>query len=76
MLAVRDLLNRVNDSISSITKVLQGQAMLTPAIQAVATELLKGCLPAAWEKLWDGPTNPTSWIRSVNKKGISLCTWV
>lgn len=50
--------------------------MLTPAIQAIATELLKGTLPMIWEKLWDGPTNPSSWIRLVNKKGVSLCSWV
>ncbi len=76
IIAVKDLLTRVNDHITSISKVLQGQAMLTPAIQSIATELLKGSLPVIWEKLWDGPQNPSSWIRLVNKKGVSLCNWV
>jgi len=44
--------------------------MLTPTIQKIATELLKGQLPDDWEKMWDGPVNPTNWIRAVNKKGI------
>jgi len=63
MIQIKELLAKVNDHITSISKVLQGQAMLTPAIQAIATELLKGSLPAIWEKLWDGPSNPSSWIR-------------
>jgi len=50
--------------------------MLTPSIQSIATDLLKGTLPVSWEKLWDGPINPSAWIRTVNKKGIALCSWV
>jgi len=26
--------------------------------------------------MFEGPTNPTSWIRSVNKKGLALSQWV
>lgn len=26
--------------------------------------------------MFEGPTNPSSWIRSVNKKGIALSQWV
>jgi dynein heavy chain 2, cytosolic len=50
--------------------------MLTPTTQAVATDLMKGTLPLQWEKLWDGPTNPTNWIRAINKKGMCVATWV
>lgn len=37
---------------------------------------MKGQVPASWEKMFEGPTNPTSWIRSVNKKGLALSQWV
>jgi hypothetical protein len=47
--------------------------MLTPTIQAIAEDLLKGQLPGSWEKMFDGPTNPSSWLRVINKKGIALC---
>lgn len=50
--------------------------MLTPATQTIATELLTGQLPSSWEKMWDGPINPSNWLRSINKKGVALCGWV
>jgi hypothetical protein len=50
--------------------------MLTSATQTIAEELLKGQLPLSWEKLWDGPVNPSTWIRVLNKKATALCAWV
>jgi len=38
--------------------------------------LLKNAVPEAWEKLWEGPDNPTSWIRVLCKKGNQLVQWV
>lgn len=70
------LLSTVNDSINSITRVLQGSEMLTPKTEAEATQLMANCVPEAWEKQWEGPENPTTWIRIVNKKGSALCRWV
>lgn len=61
---------------SSITKVLQGTEMLTPKTQKEAMELLKGLVPAAWQKAWEGPENPTNWIRLINKKSQGLISWV
>jgi len=26
--------------------------------------------------MWDGPINPSTWIRALNKKGISMCGWI
>lgn len=44
----RDLLVLVNESITTIIKVLQGTEMLTPKSEKEATELLKGGVPTAW----------------------------
>jgi len=33
-------------------------------------------VPSAWEKRWEGPENPTAWIRIANKKGSALMKWV
>ena len=69
MVSVKKILAFVNESIMSIIKVLQGTEMLTPKIQTEATSLLKNSVPASWEKMWEGPENPQSWIRVLCKKG-------
>jgi len=56
--------------------VLQGQEMLTPKIEAEATELLKNQVPSNWEKQWEGPETPIAWIRILCKKGTQLVGWV
>ena len=66
----------MNESVTSIIKVLQGTEMLTPKIQTEATSLLKNTVPASWEKMWEGPENPQSWIRILCKKGVQLVQWV
>lgn len=68
MVNVQEMLQKVNESIQSITRVLQGTEMLTPKTQKEAMELLKGQVPAIWQKAWEGPENPTNWIRLINKK--------
>lgn len=42
--------------------------MLTPDTEKVATDLLRGDITNSWCTIWDGPANPNSWIRLVNKK--------
>jgi hypothetical protein len=44
----RDMLIVVNESITTIIKVLQGTEMLTPKSEKEATELLKGTVPTSW----------------------------
>jgi len=46
---VKEILSVVNDSIVTITKILQGTEMLTPKSQKEATELLQSSVPATWE---------------------------
>jgi len=70
------LLSTVNESITSIKKVLTGAEMLTPKTETEATELMANTVPASWEKQWEGPENPTAWIRMANKKGSALIKWV
>jgi hypothetical protein len=42
MTAIKKILEKVNENISSIIGVLKGTTMLTPATETIATELLKG----------------------------------
>ena len=37
---------------------------------------MKGMVPPNWETNWEGPENPSDWIRLVNKKAIALLGWL
>lgn len=76
MTDIKAIVTRVSENVTDIVNVLQGSVMLTSATQTIAEELLKGQVPLSWEKLWDGPVNPSTWIRVLNKKATALCAWV
>jgi dynein heavy chain 2 len=66
----------VDNSLSSLKKVLFGSGLLTPAIQTAATNLLNGNVPQEWKKLWDGgPEKPQAWLREIVRKRLSLNKW-
>lgn len=50
--------------------------MLTDKSQKEATMLMKGQVPPSWETQWEGPENPSDWIRVVNKKATALLGWL
>jgi dynein heavy chain 2 len=50
--------------------------MLSASSQKDATELLKGRVPAGWTSKWEGPENPTEWVRVVCKKATALLGWL
>lgn len=58
MLAVIDVLQKVNDTILSISRVLTGTEMLSPVIEKVANALILSEVPAIWSQIWEGPSNP------------------
>jgi len=58
MSQVVEILMNVNDSISSISAVLQGTEMLTTSTEMEAIALLKGTVPLSWIYQWEGPENP------------------
>jgi len=73
---VKEILQVVNDSMSSIARILKGTEMLTAKSQKEATNLLQAEVPASWESRWEGPTNPSQWIRIVNRKANALLHWM
>ena len=76
MLAVIEILQKINDMIGSIARVLQGVEMLTPVTEKVALDLLKGETPLMWTQIWEGPSNPNQWLRLVSKKAQALRGWL
>ena len=73
---VLEILTIVNESITTLQKILQGTEMLSAKSQKEATDLLKGQVPSSWETRWEGPENPQEWIRIVNKKASALLRWM
>lgn len=73
---VIEILQIVDESITTLQKILAGTEMLSAQSQKEATDLLKGMVPPSWETRWEGPENPQQWIRIVNKKAIALIRWM
>lgn len=65
----------VDHSISSLKKVLFGSGLLTPNIQAIAAQLLSGNVPSEWNKRWEGPEKPQTWLRELARKRIAVMKW-
>lgn len=74
---VKEVLATVNESVTTISRILSGSEMLTAKSQKEATELLKGGVPTSWARAWEGPEeNPTAWIGAVNRKANALLKWM
>jgi len=65
----------VDHSIASLKKVLFGSGLLTPSIQAMAAQLLSGNVPPEWNKRWEGPEKPQTWLRELARKRIAVMKW-
>ena len=76
LLTVKNILATVNESITTIAKILSGSAMLTDKSQREATQLMKGVVPESWERGWEGPESPMDWIILVNRKAVALLQWL
>jgi len=73
---VADILRLVDESVRTIAKILAGQEMLSAKSQKDATDLLTGKVPLGWSSKWEGPENPSMWIRMVCKKANALLGWL
>jgi len=69
-------LQKINESLSSIARVIKGSGMLTSKIESEATALLKREVPEAWCSFWEGPDNSQDWLIKFERKASALLTWV
>lgn len=69
-------LQRINETLSSIAKVIKGTGMLTSKIESEAMSLLKREVPESWCKFWEGPETPQDWLIKFEKKASALLGWV
>jgi dynein heavy chain 2 len=71
-----NLVKTVNNSLQYITKVISGNALLTPQIAAIGNALLRGAVPDAWADIWEGPSDPYNWIGGLCSRAHALASWV
>jgi dynein heavy chain 2 len=69
-------LQKINETLSSVARVIKGSGMLTSKIENEATALLKREVPETWCKFWDGPDNPQDWLVKFERKANALLHWV
>jgi len=72
--AVR-LAQTVHSNLAALNRVLRGTSLLTPSVQQLARALLKHEVPTSWCDLWEGPDDPTLYLRSVVGKALALGAW-
>lgn len=70
------MLNKIEDSIDGLNKVLFGNGLLTSEIQATGMELMLGNVPEKWSKVWEGPDNAISWLKGFCSRVYQLKKWV
>ena len=70
------MVEKIEESIEGIHKVLFGTGLLTSDIQNEGMELLLANVPNKWSGFWEGPGIPTSWLKAFCKKILQLKKWV
>lgn len=71
----QELAHQVNGGLQALKKVIFGTGLLTPAIQIIASALLKGQVPAEWSAQWEGSENVHTWLRSLAMRKRALSEW-
>ena len=66
------MLEKVNESLESISKVISGNELLTSNIEQDGKELLMNQVPESWSSMWEGPNSPVAWLRALVRKTTAL----
>lgn len=69
------LVAMVDSGLQAVKKVAFGSGLLTPAIQAQANALLSGSVPGEWYEQWEGPEQPSAWLRGLVTRKVALASW-
>ena len=70
------MLEKVNESLESISKVISGTELLTSGIEQDGKELLMNQVPESWSSMWEGPNSPVAWLRALVRKTSALKKWL
>ena len=70
------MIDVIEQSIEGISKVIYGSGLLTSDIQNEAMDLLSGNIPLKWVTIWEGPSNPNSWLKGFAKRAFNMRIWL
>ena len=62
----------VDRTLSTLTRVLAGSELLTPAVFAAGKSLMEGVVPPSWEKHWEGPEDPMRYCKGIVARMLSV----
>jgi dynein heavy chain 2 len=69
------LVAKVEETMSSLRKVIDGTMLLSEALRAEATALLAGEVPLAWDGRFSGPEAILPWLRVLVRKAVAIRKW-
>ena len=69
------LLQTIHKLLAGVSKVIRGTALLNENIFKLASRLLRQDTPEEWQKHWNGPENPTEYIKSIVSKVNEIQKW-
>jgi len=70
------MIDKIEESLDGINKVLFGSGLLTSDIQNDGMDLLLGNVPSKWSGFWEGPPVPNTWLKTFCKKILQLKKWI
>jgi hypothetical protein len=59
------LFQTVHKSLSALTKVIRGTALVDEAVSKLADNLMRQQTPPNWQKMWEGPEEPAEYITTI-----------
>ena len=69
------LIQHVHKTLAAVSKIIRGTALLNEKTVKVASNLLKQQTPETWQKLWLGPEDPSSYIKTIVAKAQEVIKW-
>ncbi|EGR34655.1 hypothetical protein IMG5_004580 [Ichthyophthirius multifiliis] len=70
------MLEKINQQINNLQKVLEGNALLTTEIHQTGNDLMLGNIPEKWLKIWEGAENPSQWLKGFTTRVSQLKKWL
>lgn len=65
----------VNETFKGIADVVSGNGLMTSDIEKDIDSLVKSNIPSKWDAIWEGPENPSVYIKKVVATANNLHTY-
>lgn len=69
------LIRKIHSDLSILSKVLRGVALITNDIFELASDLMKQKTPETWMGMWEGPENPSKFMKDVIVNVTAVFAW-